>query len=213
MFERFTDRARRVIVLAQEEARMLNHNYIGTEHVLLGLIHEHEGVAGKALTAMGISLEGVRTEVETIVGMGQQAPSGHIPFTPRGKKVMELALREALHLGHNYIGTEHLLLGLLREGEGVAAQVLVRKIGSDALHRVRQQVIKLVGEALKSEPVFKKPNSAQEFVGEKGPEYISKAQALIEQANDNLKDTSFAVTPCSQHLKRILQSVVDAYQE
>jgi ATP-dependent Clp protease ATP-binding subunit ClpC len=142
MFERFTDRARRVVVLAQEEARMLNHNYIGTEHILLGLIHEGEGVAAKALESMGISLEGVRAQVEEIIGQGQQAPSGHIPFTPRAKKVLELSLREALQLGHNYIGTEHILLGLIREGEGVAAQVLV-KLGAD-LNRVRQQVIQLL---------------------------------------------------------------------
>ena len=126
MFERFTDRARRVVVLAQEEARMLNHNYIGTEHILLGLIHEGEGVAAKALESLGISLEAVRQQVEEIIGQGQQAPSGHIPFTPRAKKVLELSLREALQLGHNYIGTEHILLGLIREGEGVAAQVLVQ---------------------------------------------------------------------------------------
>jgi len=142
MFERFTDRARRVVVLAQEEARMLNHNYIGTEHILLGLIHEGEGVAAKALEALNISLEGVRAQVEEIIGQGQQAPSGHIPFTPRAKKVLELSLREALQLGHNYIGTEHILLGLIREGEGVAAQVLV-KLGAD-LNRVRQQVIQLL---------------------------------------------------------------------
>ncbi len=142
MFERFTDRARRVVVLAQEEARMLNHNYIGTEHILLGLIHEGEGVAAKALEALGISLEAVRSQVEEIIGQGQQAPSGHIPFTPRAKKVLELSLREALQLGHNYIGTEHILLGLIREGEGVAAQVLV-KLGAD-LNRVRQQVIQLL---------------------------------------------------------------------
>src|SRR6266508_2045479 len=142
MFERFTDRARRVVVLAQEEARMLNHNYIGTEHILLGLIHEGEGVAAKALESLGISLEGVRQQVEEIIGQGQQAPSGHIPFTPRAKKVLELSLREALQLGHNYIGTEHILLGLIREGEGVAAQVLV-KLGAD-LSRVRQQVIQLL---------------------------------------------------------------------
>ena len=142
MFERFTDRARRVVVLAQEEARMLNHNYIGTEHILLGLIHEGEGVAAKALESLGISLEGVRAQVEEIIGQGQQAPSGHIPFTPRAKKVLELSLREALQLGHNYIGTEHILLGLIREGEGVAAQVLV-KLGAD-LNRVRQQVIQLL---------------------------------------------------------------------
>jgi ATP-dependent Clp protease ATP-binding subunit ClpC len=142
MFERFTDRARRVVVLAQEEARMLNHNYIGTEHLLLGLIHEGEGVAAKALESMNISLEAVRSQVEDIIGQGQAAPTGHIPFTPRAKKVLELSLREALQLGHNYIGTEHILLGLIREGEGVAAQVL-QKLGAD-LGRVRQQVIQLL---------------------------------------------------------------------
>ncbi|MFJ2621394.1 ATP-dependent Clp protease ATP-binding subunit [Glutamicibacter sp. NPDC087344] len=142
MFERFTDRARRVVVLAQEEARMLNHNYIGTEHLLLGLIHEGDGVAAKALESLNISLGAVREQVQEIIGKGQQAPSGHIPFTPRAKKVLELSLREALQLGHNYIGTEHILLGLIREGEGVAAQVLV-KLGAD-LGRVRQQVIQLL---------------------------------------------------------------------
>jgi hypothetical protein len=142
MFERFTDRARRVVVLAQEEARELNHNYIGTEHILLGLIHEGTGVAAKALESLGISLAAVRQQVEEIIGQGQHAPSGHIPFTPRAKRVLELSLRESLQLGHNYIGTEHILLGLIREGEGVAAQVLVR-LGAD-LDRVRQQVIQLL---------------------------------------------------------------------
>jgi ATP-dependent Clp protease ATP-binding subunit ClpC len=142
MFERFTQRARRVVVLAQEEARLLNHNYIGTEHILLGLIREGEGVAAKALESLGISLDGVRQQVETIIGPGQQAPSGHIPFTPRAKKVLELSLREAQQLGHNYIGTEHILLGLIREGSGVAAQVLV-KLGAD-LNRARQQVVQLL---------------------------------------------------------------------
>ncbi|HEY4613858.1 MAG TPA: ATP-dependent Clp protease ATP-binding subunit [Citricoccus sp.] len=142
MFERFTDRARRVVVLAQEEARMLNHSYIGTEHILLGLIHEGEGVAAKALESLSISLGAVREQVQEIIGQGQQTPSGHIPFTPRAKKVLELSLREALQLGHNYIGTEHILLGLIREGEGVAAQVLV-KLGAD-LNRVRQTVIQLL---------------------------------------------------------------------
>ena len=142
MFERFTDRARRVIVLAQEEARMLNHNYIGTEHILLGLIHEGEGVAAKALESMGISLEDVRREVEEIIGQGSQPHTGHIPFTPRAKKVLELSLREGLQMGHKYIGTEFLLLGLIREGDGVAAQVLT-KLGAD-LPRVRQQVIQLL---------------------------------------------------------------------
>src|SRR6201990_1592520 len=150
MFERFTDRARRVVVLAQEEARMLNHNYIGTEHILLGLIHEGEGVAAKSLESLGISLEGVRSQVEEIIGQGQQAPSGHIPFTPRAKKGLELSLREALQLGHNYIGTTHILLGLIREGEGVAAQVLV-KLGAD-LNRVRQQVLQLLSGYQGKEP-------------------------------------------------------------
>ena len=144
MFERFTDRARRVVVLAQEESRMLNHSYIGTEHILLGLVHEGGGVAAEALTAMGIGLDAVREQVEEIIGQGQAAPAGHIPFTPRAKKVLELSLREALQLGHNYIGTEHILLGLVREGEGVAAQVL-QKLGGD-LNRVRQAVIRGLGE-------------------------------------------------------------------
>ncbi|MGA7147578.1 MAG: Clp protease N-terminal domain-containing protein, partial [Microbacterium sp.] len=150
MFERFTDRARRVVVLAQEEAKMLNHNYIGTEHILLGLIHEGEGVAAKALESLGISLDAVREQVQDIIGQGQQQPTGHIPFTPRAKKVLELSLREALQLGHNYIGTEHILLGLIREGEGVAAQVLV-KLGAD-LNKVRQQVIQLLSGYQGKEP-------------------------------------------------------------
>jgi ATP-dependent Clp protease ATP-binding subunit ClpC len=143
MFERFTDRARRVVVLAQEEARLLDHNYIGAEHLLLGLIREGEGVAARALESLDISLEAVRQQVEEIIGQGQEAPSsGHIPFTPGAKKVLELSLREARQLGHNYIGTEHILLGLIREGEGVAALVLVG-LGAD-LNRVRQQVTQLL---------------------------------------------------------------------
>jgi hypothetical protein len=142
MFERFTNRARRVVVLAQEEARLLNHNYIGTEHILLGLIHEGEGVAAGALESLDVSLEAVRARVEEIIGQGQETPTGHIPFTPRAKKVLELSLREAKQLHHNYVGTEHILLGLVREGEGVAAQVLA-KLGAD-LPRVRQQVIQLL---------------------------------------------------------------------
>ncbi len=142
MFERFTDRARRVLVLAQEEARLLNHNFIGTEHILLGLIHEGEGVAAKALESLGISLEAVREKVEETIGPAGSSTTGSPPFTPRAKKVLELSLREALQLGHNYIGTEHMLLGLVREGEGVAAQVLV-SLGAD-LARVRQQVIQLL---------------------------------------------------------------------
>src|SRR3984893_14191979 len=142
LFERFTERARRVMVLAQEEARLLNHNFIGTEHLLLGLIHEGEGVAAKALEQLGISLEAVREKVEETMGAPSTAAGGSPPFTPRAKKVLELSLREALQLGHNYIGTEHILLGLVREGEGVAARVLV-DLGAD-LSRVRQQVIQLL---------------------------------------------------------------------
>jgi ATP-dependent Clp protease ATP-binding subunit ClpC len=179
MFERFTDRARRVVVLAQEEARMLNHNYIGTEHILLGLIHEGEGVAAKALESLGISLEGVRDQVEEIIGQGQTAPAGHIPFTPRAKKVLELSLREALQLGHNYIGTEHILLGLIREGEGVAAQVL-QKLGAD-LNRVRQQVIQLLSGYAGGEG-----GAGQSKAGVSGGSEESKGSAVLDQFGRNL---------------------------
>jgi hypothetical protein len=141
MFERFSDKARRSVVLAQEEARRLNHNYIGTEHILLGLLHEGEGIAAESLRSLGLSLEAARAKVDQIVGHGDEPPSGHIPFTPRAKKVLELSLREALQLGHNYIGTEHILLGLLREREGVAAKALVR-VGLD-LGTVRQRALEL----------------------------------------------------------------------
>ena len=177
MFERFTDRARRVVVLAQEEARMLNHNYIGTEHILLGLIHEGEGVAAKALESLGISLDAVREQVQEIIGQGQQAPSGHIPFTPRAKKVLELSLREALQLGHNYIGTEHILLGLIREGEGVAAQVLV-KLGAD-LSKVRQQVIQLLSGYQGKEP-------AGAGVGQSSQEGAPAGSLVLDQFGRNL---------------------------
>jgi hypothetical protein len=161
MFERFTDRARRVVVLAQEEARLLDHNYIGTEHLLLGLIHEEEGVAAQALTALDISLDAVRAQVEEIIGRGDTTPSGHIPFTPRAKKVLEMGLREALQLGHNYIGTEHILLGLIREGEGVAAQVLVN-LGAE-LSRVRQQVIQLLSGYGGTQPRPATPRMSRPF--------------------------------------------------
>ncbi len=173
MFQRFSDRARRVVVLAQEEARMLNHNYIGTEHLLLGLIQEGEGVAAKALESMGISLEAVRSQVEEIIGRGSTAPTGHIPFTPRAKKVLELSLREALQLGHNYIGTEHILLGLIREGEGVAAQVLT-KLGAD-LDRVRNQVVQLLTGAA----------GATKETGQAG-EPAAQGNLLLDQFGRNL---------------------------
>ena len=150
MFERFTDRARRVVVLAREEARMLNHSYVGTEHLLLGLVHEGEGVAARALEALGIRLEVVREQVEEIAGRGPQPLPGHIPFTPQAKQVLELSLREALQLRHNYIGTEHVLLALIREGEGVAAQVLV-SLGA-SLQGTRLEVIQLLHGVHASEP-------------------------------------------------------------
>jgi ATP-dependent Clp protease ATP-binding subunit ClpA len=174
MFERFTDRARRVVVLAQQEARMLDHNYIGTEHILLGLIHEGQGVAARALESLGISLQAVRQQVEEIIGRGQQPPSGHIPFTPRAKKVLELSLRESKQLGQDYIGTEHILLGLIHEGHGVAAQVLV-KLGAD-LNRVRQQVIQLLHEHQAEEPV-----SAASAARELRPPEVQARLEAVEQ--------------------------------
>ena len=161
-------------MLAQEEAKLLNHNYIGTEHILLGLIHEGEGVAAKALEALGINLEQVREQVQDIIGQGQQSPSGHIPFTPRAKKVLELSLREALQLGHSYIGTEHLLLGLIREGEGVAAQVLT-KLGADT-NKVRQQVIQLLSGYQGKESVS--------VGGEAQPQ--AKGSTILDQYGRNL---------------------------
>ena len=180
MFERFTDRARRVVVLAQEEARLLNHNYIGTEHILLGLIHEGEGVAARGLESLGISLDSVRSQVVEIIGQGQQSPSGHIPFTPRAKKVLELSLREALQLGHNYIGTEHILLGLIREGEGVAAQVL-QKLGAD-LPKVRQTVIQLLSGASGDEPQQAASGGRESSRGESSP----SGSTVLDQFGRNL---------------------------
>jgi ATP-dependent Clp protease ATP-binding subunit ClpA len=150
VFERFTDRARRVVVLAQEEARTLNHAHIGTEHILLGLIHEGEGVAGLTLDSFGIELENVRAFVAREVGQGDDAPSGHIPFTPRAKKVLELSLREALQLRHNYIGTEHILLGVIREGEGLAAQAIVD--AGVELGELRHRVLTRLGQGTKDRP-------------------------------------------------------------
>jgi len=208
LFERFTDRARRVVVLAQEEARLLNHNYIGTEHILLGLIHEGEGVAAKALESLGISLEGVRGQVEELIGQGGSSPSGHIPFTPRAKKVLELSLREALQLGHNYIGTEHILLGLIREGEGVAAQVLV-KLGAD-LSRVRQQVIQLLsGYAGSGGPMGAASEKAGATSGGRGTDSPS-GSLVLDQFGRNLTQaaTEKKLDPLigrKRELERIMQ--------
>jgi ATP-dependent Clp protease ATP-binding subunit ClpC len=202
MFERFTDRARRVVVLAQEEAKMLNHNYIGTEHILLGLIHEGEGVAAKALESLGISLDAVREQVQDIIGQGQQQPTGHIPFTPRAKKVLELSLREALQLGHNYIGTEHILLGLIREGEGVAAQVLV-KLGAD-LNKVRQQVIQLLSGYQGKEPVGVNAGGSQETESAKGGSQVLDqfGRNLTQAARDNKLDP---VIGREKEIERVMQ--------
>jgi ATP-dependent Clp protease ATP-binding subunit ClpC len=188
MFERFSDQARRSVVLAQEEARRLNHNYIGTEHILLGLLHEGENVAAKALQALGITLEGARQQVEEIIGRGHEDPSGQIPFTPRAKKVLELSLREAIHFHHDYIGTEHILLGLLREGEGVAVQVLAR-LGAD-LNEVRLRVIQLLGqegeaagvplaESVTREGALPRPAGAREF-------WLTEVQDALAKIADRL---------------------------
>ena len=174
MFEQFTDRARRVVVLAQEEARLLNHNYIGTEHILLGLVHEGGGVGAKALASLKVGLDDVRRQVEGIIGRGGSTPSVHIPFTPRAKKVLELSLREALNLGHNYIGTEHVLLGLVQEGEGVAAQVLTR-VGVTA-DRVRGKVIELLS-AYQDEA-----EGRTEARGEPVPEWLVPPQQVYAEA-------------------------------
>jgi ATP-dependent Clp protease ATP-binding subunit ClpC len=198
MFEKFTDKARRVVVLAQEEAKLLNHNYIGTEHILLGLIHEGEGVAAKALEALGINLEGVREQVQEIIGQGQQAPTGHIPFTPRAKKVLELSLREALQLGHSYIGTEHLLLGLIREGEGVAAQVLT-KLGADT-NKVRQQVIQLLSGYQGKETVNVGGDNAEK---QKGSQILDQfGRNLTQAAADGKLDP---VIGREREIERVMQ--------
>ena len=191
MFQRFTDQARRAVVLAEEEARMLDHNWIGTEHLLLGLIREGDGVAAKALESLGISLQAVRQEVEEIIGRGEQVPSEVIPFTPRSKKVLELSLRESVQLRNNYIGTEHILLGLMREGDGVAPQVLV-KLGVD-LNRVRQQVIQLLHGYQ-----GKEPKSARRWPQEGTPatemqahlDVIEARLAAVEQRVGTGPDTS-----------------------
>jgi ATP-dependent Clp protease ATP-binding subunit ClpC len=198
MFEKFTDKARRVVVLAQEEAKLLNHNYIGTEHILLGLIHEGEGVAAKALESLGINLDSVREQVQEIIGQGQQAPTGHIPFTPRAKKVLELSLREALQLGHSYIGTEHLLLGLIREGEGVAAQVLT-KLGADT-NRVRQQVIQLLSGFQGKETVAVGGDTAEK---QKGSQILDQfGRNLTQAAADGKLDP---VIGREREIERVMQ--------
>src|SRR5690625_4810399 len=192
MLERFTDRARRVVVLAQEQAKMLNHNYIGTEHILLGLIHEGEGVAAKALESLGISLEAVRQQVEQMTGQGQQPPTEYIPFTPRTKKVLELSLAEASQLGHNDIGTEHLLLGLIREEDGVAAQALVI-LGAD-LDRVRQHVF----DELREHPVKEAGKSSPSSPGLSEAEPLARLEHIETtlQMGSSLSSRASMSTPC-----------------
>jgi ATP-dependent Clp protease ATP-binding subunit ClpC len=195
MFERFTEKARRVVVYAQEEARMLNQNYIGTEHLLLGLIREQDGIAAKALESLNISLEDVHAQVEDLIGRGTFVPTGHIPFTPRAKKVLELSLREALQLGHNYIGTEHILLGLIREGEGVAAQVLLN-LGAD-LDKVRSAVIQLLSGH------YGKPSEQGEERGGRGGSLLDEfGRNLTRQAREGKLDP---VIGRSQEIERVMQ--------
>jgi len=172
LFERFTERARQVVVLAQEEARQLKHNYIGTEHILLGLLREEEGLAARVLESLDITVERVRAQVVRIVGSGEEVTSGQIPFTPRAKKVLELALREALSLGHNYIGTEHILLGLVRENEGVAARILL-DFDADS-EKIRNEVIRMLSG----------PGSRRQQ-GAGGPEG-KKSSKLLDQFGRNL---------------------------
>jgi len=203
MFERFTDRARRVVVLAQEEARLLNHNYIGTEHILLGLLNEGEGIAAQALEGLAIDLTSVRDEVVKIIGQGQQSPSGHIPFTPRAKKVLELSLREALQLGHNYIGTEHILLGLIREGDGVAAQVL-QQLGAE-LQKVRQTAIQLLAGPGGSEEAGPRAGT-----GAGGREPGTSGSTILDQFGRNLTQTARSgeldpVIGRSREIERVMQ--------
>src|SRR6478752_5510988 len=173
LFERFTERARQVVVLAQEEARTLKHNYIGTEHILLGLLREEEGLAARVLESLDITVERVRAQVVRIVGSGEEVTSGQIPFTPRAKKVLELALREALSLGHNYIGTEHILLGLVRENEGVAARILL-DFDADA-EKIRNEIIRMLSG----------PGRRQQGQGGASGEK-SKSSKLLDQFGRNL---------------------------
>jgi ATP-dependent Clp protease ATP-binding subunit ClpC len=205
MFERFTDRARHSVVAAQDEARSLGHNYIGTEHLLLGLLAEPDGIAGRVLAQLGIAAEGTRADVEQVVGRGDSSPSGHIPFTPRAKKVLELSLREALQLGHNYIGTEHILLGLVREGEGVAAQVLTRR--GAALDRVRSLVVAEVKVAAGGREVPAAPRrtpgaeaviAAAEQLAGSGPvgsHHLLEAMALVDDSLAAGTLAAFGVAP------------------
>jgi ATP-dependent Clp protease ATP-binding subunit ClpC len=205
MFERFTDRARHAVVIAQEEARLLDHDFIGTEHLLLGLLAEPDSIAGRVLAQLGIGLDATRADVESIVGRGSQPPSGHIPFTPRSKKVLELSLREALQLGHNYIGTEHILLGIVREGEGIGAQVLTQR--GAALDRVRALVVAEVKVAAGDKVVRTGPRrtpgaeavivAAEQLAGSGpvGSHHLLEAMALVDDSLAASTLAAFGVAP------------------
>jgi ATP-dependent Clp protease ATP-binding subunit ClpC len=207
MFERFTNRARAAVVHAQEEARGLGHNYIGTEHVLLGLLGEPEGIAGLALRRLGVTLERTRTEVAALIGRSDDVPSGHIPFTPRAKKVLELALREALSMGHNYIGTEHIALGIVAEGDGVAMQVIVAQGATG--ERVRQEVLAELGKVVGARvgAPSRVPNrtpaaeavivAAQELAGEApmGSHHLLEAMALLDNSLGGATLAALGIAP------------------
>ena len=208
MFERFTERTRRVVVLSSEEARLLNHNYIGTEHILLGLIHEHEGAAARVLEAGGISLVEVRSQVEQIIGRGAHVPSGHIPFTPRAKKVLELSSREALQLGHNYIGPEHVLLGLIREGEGVAAQILV-KLGQD-LGVLKTLVIQAISGYRVSTPMLPLPSQPDSVEGSGVVVSSEAAGKFLTWYRVNILDTSQGISLAEDHPLRVLYGAINS---
>ncbi|HEX2740084.1 MAG TPA: Clp protease N-terminal domain-containing protein, partial [Rubrobacter sp.] len=204
MFERFTERARKVVVLAQDEARHFNHNYIGTEHLLLGLLREDEGVAAQALSSLNVSLDEVREQVESIVGYGEEGTGAQAPFTPRSKKVLELALREALQLGHNYIGTEHILLGLVRESEGVAARVLSNlDVDPD---KVRREVVRRLGGG-------RSRSRGGGEAGGRGAEAKRPKTRQLDQYGRNLtayaeEDKLDPVIGRSQEIARIMQILV-----
>jgi len=207
VFERFTERARQVVVLAQEEARALKHNYIGTEHLLLGLLREEEGLAARVLESLNVSIEEIRAQVARIVGMGDEVTAGQIPFTPRAKKVLELGLREALSLSHNYIGTEHLLLGLVREGEGVAMRILL-DFDVDA-EKVRNEVIRMLsGPGLAQVgPPFEpeSPPLAPEVITEIERVRAEKEEALEQQEFERaaaLRDQERRLLVASRQLTR-----------
>jgi ATP-dependent Clp protease ATP-binding subunit ClpA len=204
MFERFTDRARRVVVLAQDEARMLNHTYIGTEHILLGFLRDGEGVAAQVLEGLGIRLENARAAVEDIVGRGGSFPTGHIPFTPRAKKVLDMSFREAMDLRHNYIGTEHLLMGLTREGEGIAAQVIVT-LGVPNMGVVRDAVKALLPKAtvVADSPPRKDSPLMQAFIAGKVAIFDRASEAVISRAAELAAGGGIT----SAHLRQALEEL------